>query len=180
MVGKQLYIVCRHYRQSDIETPSHPGGVPREYKEKQENRHCRDREKGVHASSKDSSKDGERDRHKDRRKDRDKYRNRGIVVLHELNPSQNNKILDRSSFIGFADNMLVLAQMFTFVFNGIENLVAKGENADYQHFLNLPQCFHKSSFSAWLKLVQTQDYVVKGKNLYHMLFELNNSNKDGF
>ena len=29
----------------------------------------------------------------------------------------------------------------------VENIVDKGENADYQHFLLYPQCFHKASFS---------------------------------
>ena len=29
----------------------------------------------------------------------------------------------------------------------VENIVEKGENAGYQHFLLLSQCFHKSSFT---------------------------------
>ena len=34
----------------------------------------------------------------------------------------------------------------------IENIVGKGENAGYQHFLLFPQCFQKASSSGSLKL----------------------------
>ena len=34
------------------------------------------------------------------------------------------------------------------VFDTVENIVGKGENAGYLHFLPLPQCFHKASFTA--------------------------------
>ena len=33
-----------------------------------------------------------------------------------------------------------------------ENIVGKGENAGYQHFLLFPQCFQKSYFSRSLKV----------------------------
>ena len=33
-----------------------------------------------------------------------------------------------------------------------ENIVGKGENAFYQHFLFIPQCFQKASFSGSLKV----------------------------
>ena len=33
----------------------------------------------------------------------------------------------------------------------VENIVGKGENAGYQHFLHFPQCFQKVSFSRLLK-----------------------------
>ena len=35
----------------------------------------------------------------------------------------------------------------------VENIVGKGENAGYQHFLLFPQCFHKDSFPGLLKVV---------------------------
>ena len=35
--------------------------------------------------------------------------------------------------------------MAIFVFNRQENVVGKGENAGYQHFLLFPQCFPKAS-----------------------------------
>ena len=39
-----------------------------------------------------------------------------------------------------------LAKMMIFVFDGVENIVRKGENAGYQHFLHFPQCFQKDFF----------------------------------
>ena len=36
--------------------------------------------------------------------------------------------------------------MIISVFDSVENIVEKGENAGYQHFLLFPQCFEKSSF----------------------------------
>ena len=33
-----------------------------------------------------------------------------------------------------------------YVFDRVENIVGKGENAGYQHFLLFPQCFQKFSF----------------------------------
>ena len=32
-----------------------------------------------------------------------------------------------------------------YVFDRAENIVEKGENAGYQHFLLFPQCFHKAT-----------------------------------
>ena len=32
------------------------------------------------------------------------------------------------------------------VFHRVENIVGKGENAGYQHFLLFPQCFEKAPF----------------------------------
>ena len=39
-----------------------------------------------------------------------------------------------------------------FVFDRVENIVGKGENADYQHFLLFPQCFQKAFDSGSLKV----------------------------
>ncbi|XP_052231826.1 pre-mRNA-splicing factor ATP-dependent RNA helicase PRP16-like isoform X2 [Dreissena polymorpha] len=68
----------RRYRQSRVETPSHPGGVSTEVRDKLKRRHDRDSDKGVYASSKDKDKKHHhknRDRHhkdKDRHRDREK------------------------------------------------------------------------------------------------------------
>ena len=35
----------------------------------------------------------------------------------------------------------------------VENIVGKGENASYQHFLLFSQCFHKASNTGSLKVV---------------------------
>ena len=45
-----------------------------------------------------------------------------------------------------------------FVLDRVENIVGKGENAGYQHFLLFPQCFQKASF---LGVVKSRDCVVK-------------------
>ena len=36
---------------------------------------------------------------------------------------------------------------------GTENIVGKGENASYQHFLLYQQCFQKTSYSGLLNVV---------------------------
>ena len=46
-----------------------------------------------------------------------------------------------SKFKGFADAKINVAKMMIYVFNRPENIVGKGENADYQHFLLFPQSF---------------------------------------
>ena len=46
---------------------------------------------------------------------------------------------------------------------GAENIVGKGENAGYQHFLLFPQCFQRLSFSGPLK-VGVVWYKVKADN----------------
>ena len=46
-----------------------------------------------------------------------------------------------------------------FVFDGVENIVGKGENTGYQHYLLFPQCFQKlSSF----RVVLNWDHEVIG------------------
>ena len=53
---------------------------------------------------------------------------------------------DQIESINFADNKINVAQMLGSVFDRIENIVGKGENAGYQNFLLYPQCFQKASF----------------------------------
>ena len=48
-------------------------------------------------------------------------------------------------FQASADNKFGLAEIKGFVFERVENIVGKGENAGYQHFLLFPQCFQKAS-----------------------------------
>ena len=43
-------------------------------------------------------------------------------------------------------------QMMVFVYEKVENIVEKGENAGYQHFLLFQQCFLKTSFSEMIKV----------------------------
>ena len=42
--------------------------------------------------------------------------------------------------------------MMTDVFERVENIAGKGENAVFQYFLLFPQCFLKLSFSGLLKV----------------------------
>ena len=77
-----------------------------------------------------------------------------IYIIHDLsrfNSLPNNKILDWSKFKAFADDKIKFAKMIIFVFNTIENIVGKGENAGYQHFLLFQQCFQKAFYSGSLK-----------------------------
>ena len=50
------------------------------------------------------------------------------------------------------------------VFHRVENIVGKGENAGYQHFLLFPQCFQTTCFSGSLK-VGTAWLRVKGLSM---------------
>ena len=64
----------------------------------------------------------------------------------------NDKILDHSKLKGFVEDKLKIIQMAKFVLDKIENIVRKEENAGYQHFLLLQQCFQKAPFSGSLKV----------------------------
>ena len=46
-----------------------------------------------------------------------------------------------TKFKAFADDKLNVAKIMISVFDRVENIVGKGENAGYQYFLLLPQCF---------------------------------------
>ena len=52
----------------------------------------------------------------------------------------------------FADDKINVNEKFKSGLGGVENMVVKGENAGYQHFLLFPQCFQKPSFSGYLKV----------------------------
>ena len=49
-------------------------------------------------------------------------------------------------------------EMMFSVFDRVENIAEKGENAGNQRFLLFPQCFQKASF---LGVVKSRDCVVK-------------------
>ena len=52
----------------------------------------------------------------------------------------------------FADGKLNMTKKRKFLFGRIENIVGKGENAGYQHFLLFPPCDQKASFLQLLKV----------------------------
>ena len=47
----------------------------------------------------------------------------------------------------YADRHFILAQVVRFFCEIIENIMGKGENAGYQHFLLFPKCFEKDFLS---------------------------------
>ena len=76
-----------------------------------------------------------------------------------FNSLPNDKILDWSKFKAFADDKMNVTKELKFVSGREENIVGKGENAGYQHFLLFPQCFQKGFFQGGVK---SRDCVVKG------------------
>ena len=53
----------------------------------------------------------------------------------------NNKIWSLTKLKAFTDDKLNVAKMMISLFDRVENIVGKGENAGHQHFLLFPQCF---------------------------------------
>ena len=49
--------------------------------------------------------------------------------------------------------------MIISVFDSVANIVGKGENAGYQHFLLFPQCFEKASIPDTSKSVTVWEWV---------------------
>ena len=60
-----------------------------------------------------------------------------------INSFPNNTILGISKFK--ASDKFGVAEIIGFAFERVENIVGKGENAGYQHFLLFLQCFQKAS-----------------------------------
>ena len=63
-----------------------------------------------------------------------------------INSLPNDKILDVSELKAFADDRINEAKMMISVFDRVKNIVGKGENAAYQHFLFFAQSFQMDSF----------------------------------
>ena len=49
-----------------------------------------------------------------------------------------SKFLDRTGLKTFADDIVKMVKMMSFVSDGVENIVGKGENAGNHHFLLFP------------------------------------------
>ena len=58
----------------------------------------------------------------------------------------NNKILDQSKLKAFADDNLNVNKELKLALGRVENIVGKGENADYQHFLLFHNVFKRLYF----------------------------------
>ena len=63
-----------------------------------------------------------------------------------VNSLRNDKILDVTKLKAFADDKINVAQMMISVFDRVENIVEKRENAGYQHFLPFTHSFQDASF----------------------------------
>ena len=69
-----------------------------------------------------------------------------IVGKGRFNSLPNNKILTLTKLKAFADDKIVVIKKLKFVLGRVENIVGKGENAGYQHFLLFSLCFLMLSF----------------------------------
>ena len=69
-----------------------------------------------------------------------------------FNSLPNDKFLDWMKLKGFADDKINVAEKLRFVSKRVGNIVEKGENAGYQHFLLFPQCFQKPSLLGLFKV----------------------------
>ena len=74
------------------------------------------------------------------------YLSNALLCLNSApaRPLPDDKIIALSKLKAFASNNIIVGQMVQFLFDRIENIVGKGENAGYQHFLLFPQCFQKA------------------------------------
>ena len=63
----------------------------------------------------------------------------------KFNPLPNGKILDGFKLKAFADDKINVTEMVISLSDRTENIVGKGENAGYQHFLLFPESFQKPS-----------------------------------
>ena len=76
------------------------------------------------------------------------------------NSFPKDKFLDRSKSKAFADDKINVTKKLKFAVGQEENIVAKGENAGYQHFLLFPTMFSKALFfrvvKSWYCVVKSQ------------------------
>ena len=79
-------------------------------------------------------------------------------VISAPNSLPTDNILDLTKLKAFADVKLKVARMMISHFDGVENIVVKGENAGYQHFSPFPTLFSKAFI---LRVVKSRDCVVK-------------------
>ena len=90
------------------------------------------------------------------------YNNFGLSVTPWQRPYltlyQKTKFKTGPNSKHFAGNNFKVAIRMISIFDRVENIVGKGENASYQHFLLFPQCFPKASF---LGVVKIRDCVLE-------------------
>ena len=64
-----------------------------------------------------------------------------------INSLSNNKLLGLPKLKTFADNKMYVTKILKIGIRRVENIVGKGENTGYQHFLLYQKCFQKASFT---------------------------------
>ena len=74
-----------------------------------------------------------------------------VSKMQTFNSLPNNKFLDWTKLKAFADDKINVTEKLKSVLERVENIVGKGENAGYQHFLLFPQCFQKAFMWVCLK-----------------------------
>ena len=70
-----------------------------------------------------------------------------VSFFQRVNCLPSYKILDMSNLKGFADDKINETRKLNLILGRIKNIAGKGENAGYQDFLQLQQCFQKAGFS---------------------------------
>ena len=80
------------------------------------------------------------------------------TVSNVVNSLPNDKILDQPKFKTFADDKINVTEKLKFVSGRVENILGKGENADYHHFSPFPTMFSKGFF---YMAVKNRECVVK-------------------
>ena len=64
-------------------------------------------------------------------------------AINLVNSSQNDNIFNKSELKAFADDKINKIMKLKFNLKRVENIVGKGENAGYQHFLLFSQCVQR-------------------------------------
>ena len=75
-----------------------------------------------------------------------------LFVCMVFNYLLNDKTIHRRNFKTFADDNLNVTEMAKLIFDRVENIVGKGENAGRQHFLLFQQGFQKLTFEGSMKV----------------------------
>ena len=69
----------------------------------------------------------------------------------------------------FADNKTNVTQKLRFALGRVENIVGKGENAGYQHFLFSLQCFQEATlWLLWVKQYGKKRIAIIAIRLIHI------------
>ena len=79
-------------------------------------------------------------------------RQNAALCSNGLTLYQTTKILDLSKLKAFADDKINVTEKLKVVLERVETWWEKGENAGYQHFLLILQCFQKVSYTGSFKV----------------------------